>query len=71
LFGIALRASSILKPLISSLAMLFVLILLPEPSSLTVGIMKVVFSGIVYILILFGVRGIVVDDLRYFRDIIK
>ena len=69
LFRISLKASSILKPLVSSLAMLFVLIFLPEPSSLTVGIMEVVFAGIIYILVLFGVRGIGVDDLRYFRNI--
>lgn len=71
MFGISFKLSSVLKPLICSLIMLVVLIVMPEPISLVVGVVEVVFAGLIYFVVLFGIKGISMDDFRYLENLVR
>ncbi len=71
MFSISFRASSVLKPLISSLIMFAVLIVMPEPRSVVIGLAEVIFAGLIYFVVLFGIRGIDMDDFRYYRNLVR
>jgi len=70
MFGVSFKGLSVLKPLMSSLIMLAVLIVMPEPRSLVFGLVEVIFAGLVYFVVLFGIGGIGIEDFRYFKNLI-
>jgi len=62
--------SSIYKPLLSSLVMVAFLYLAPRPDTILIGILEIIIAGVVYISVLLLVRGIGMEDLRYFKEIV-
>ncbi|MDY6894854.1 MAG: flippase [Thermotogota bacterium] len=61
---------SFYKPLFSSIGMFAFLYFIPSPDTLLIGIVEVVVAGIIYIAVLFLIKGINMDDVKYFREII-
>jgi O-antigen/teichoic acid export membrane protein len=60
-----------LKPVISASLMFVFLILLPKPASLLVGVAEVFMAMILYFALLFVMRGIESEDIRYFIKLFK
>jgi len=61
--GVPIRVSA--KPAVCSMIMLAVLVILPPPESLIFGLVEVVLAALVYLILLFVVRGITREDVRY------
>ena len=56
---------TILKPALCSIAMLILLALFPKPGSLPTGLIEVGTAFIFYTILLFAIRGLTLDDIRY------
>lgn len=69
-FNMFPRLSTIYKPLLSSLLMLVFLYMIPSPSTLFIAIVDVFIGGVIYIAGLFLIKGIRMEDVKYFREII-
>jgi len=67
LFGTSINLSLIYKPLLASLGMSFLLYILPKPTNVFLGIVKVGLAVAVYFLILSLIKGIGKEDLKYFK----
>lgn len=70
-FDLKVSVKVLLKPLFCSTVMLAILIALPTPASLISGLFEVVFAISIYFILLFIIRGITLDDIRYIRCIIN
>jgi stage V sporulation protein B len=57
--------SSIYKPLFSSLVMVAFLYLTPRPDTIWIGMGEILMAGIIYISIMFLIRGIGKEDIKY------
>jgi len=55
----------VLKPALCSMIMLGALLVIPEPTSLIAGIVEVTFGVIFYFALLFAVKGLTAEDIRY------
>ncbi len=70
-FRIKTDFSVTVKPVFSSLVMLGFLVLLPKPQSLATGIIEVILAILLYFGLMFLIKGLTREDVRYFRDMIK
>ncbi len=66
-FGVTVDHSSIIKPLVSSLLMFFILCSLPKPKNIFFGLIYIGLAGIVYFLALLLIRGIEKDDIELIK----
>ena len=71
LFRIVPNVTAIVKPMLASLIMVVVLMTFSGSSVLAKDLISVILAGSVYILILFILRGITLEDINYLRAIIK
>jgi len=60
----------IYKPLFSSLVMLAFLYFIPTPSTILAGIVGITIAGIIYISIMFLIKGIEKEDIKYLSVIV-
>ena len=65
ILNISPDASSIYKPLIASTTMLLLLYFIPKPKTLLIGLIEFIFTGIIYLVVLFSIKGIDKNDLEY------
>jgi stage V sporulation protein B len=68
--GISPDSDSIYKPLFSSLVMLGFLYFIPHPTTILVGIGEIIIAGIIYISVMFLIRGIEKEDIKYLSAIV-
>ncbi|MDI6810221.1 MAG: flippase [archaeon] len=61
---------SVYKPLFSSLIMLGFLYFIPHPTTILLGIGEIIIAAIVYIVIMFLIRGIEKEDIKYLSAIV-
>ena len=65
ILGLGVPIGVSVKPAICSAIMLTLLVILPSPKSLIFGFAEVVFAAVVYFGLLFVVKGITLEDVRY------
>ncbi|MEK6852952.1 MAG: flippase, partial [Nanoarchaeota archaeon] len=70
-FNIKPAAQSIYKPLIASIVMALALILMPDPSSIFVGVIEIIAAAVIYFVVLFLIKGITKEDISYVWDLFK
>ena len=63
--GIFPRFDSIYKPLFSSFVMFGFLYLLPSPKTFLGGIVGIIFAAIIYVSVMFLIKGINKEDIKY------
>jgi O-antigen/teichoic acid export membrane protein len=63
--GIFPRFDSIYKPLLSSFVMLGFLYLMPSPKTFLDGIVGIIFAAIIYVSVMFLIKGINKEDIKY------
>ena len=71
LFGISANMRVVIKPLLASLVMLFILILLPKPNNLFYGLMNLLFAGMVYLVLIFVLKVLDRNDVVYLMSLVK
>jgi len=62
--------SSIYKPLFSSLAMVAFLYFIPNPKTILEGIVEIIIAAIIYIFVMFLIRGVEKEDIKYLSAIV-
>ncbi|MDY6866143.1 MAG: flippase [Halobacteriota archaeon] len=62
--------ASFCKPIFSSIGMVTFLYLIPSPDTLFIGIAEVMVGSIIYITVLFLIKGLSMEDVKYFREIL-
>ena len=70
-FGICLDLDSIYKPFTSSLLMFLFLYSLPRPDSLFLGIFELFGAFVFYLLVMFLIKGVKLEDIKYVKVILK
>jgi O-antigen/teichoic acid export membrane protein len=60
-----IKIKVVVKPALCSMMMLGALLLLPEPTSLIAGVAEVTFGAIFYFILLFALKGLTAEDVRY------
>ena len=53
------------KPALCSILMFLLLITLPKPNALLLGIVEVLIAMVFYFVLIFAVKGVTIDDIRY------
>jgi len=69
IFGVSPHASSIYKPAFASIAMFLLLKTLPNPETLFSGLFELCLAIALYFAVLFLIKGIEFEDLRYAKAI--
>ncbi len=70
-FDLKVPAKVYFKPMVCSLLMLFLLTLLPIPGSLVTSILEIAIAVLFYFTILFAVKGLSMEDIRYLINLFK
>ncbi len=65
ILGLRVPIGTSLKPVVCSTIMFTVLVVLPPPESLIFGLAEVIFAAAFYFILLFMVRGITWEDVKY------
>lgn len=68
--GISPDLDSTYKPLFSSLVMLGFLYFIPHPTTILAGIGGIIIAAIIYISVMFLIRGIEKEDIKYLSVIV-
>lgn len=70
-FSLNISIDAYIKPSICSPLMLFLLMLLPAPKSLIVGVIDVLVAIIFYFTLLFSLKGLSMEDFKYFANLFR
>lgn len=68
--GVSPDLDSIYKPLFSALVMLCFLFFIPAPSTILFGIGEIMIAAVIYISVMFLIRGIEKEDIKYFSAVV-
>ncbi len=64
------KIGSIAKPVLSSLVMIYYLMIIPKPADIFTGMIHVVIAGLIYFGLMFAIKGIKTEDVKYVRNAI-
>jgi len=68
--GISPDASSVFKPTFSSVLMILLFYILPRPESILEGVLELTVGFILYLFVMFTIRGITWNDIKYLRSVL-
>jgi O-antigen/teichoic acid export membrane protein len=70
IFSLKIDPTSIVKPFFCATTMLAFLYLLPHPVNIITGILELTAGFVVYLILIFAIKGLEKDDLRYFASLL-